>query len=57
MNPSIKRLSCVLLAVLWLPIQGTKPIIQTGDINLNLPKTIIIGSNNTVVVGHEDRFQ
>lgn len=47
MNPSIKRLSCVLLAVVWLPIQDTKPIIQTGDINL--PQTIIIGSNNSLV--------
>jgi hypothetical protein len=39
MKRSIKRMSYVLLAVVCLPIQDVKPVIQIGDINR--PQTII----------------
>ena len=47
MKPIIKRLSCVLLVVLWLPPEQVKLWQLIGDVHL--PETIIIGSNNTIV--------
>jgi len=43
MKPVIKRLSCVLLAVLWLPIQDTR------SINITFPEVVQIGSGNSIV--------
>lgn len=39
----IKRLSCVLLVVLWLPIQDVRPV------NITFPEVIQIGSGNNIV--------
>lgn len=47
MKPSIKRVSCVLLAFLWIPPQEVKPLVQTGDVHIH--QTIITGSNNVIV--------
>ena len=57
MKPVIKRMSCILLAVVSFPfplenakslvlIVESKPIVQTGDIHIH--QTFVFGSNNTI---------
>ena len=43
MKQQFKRMSAVLLVVVWLPIQDIKPI------TITFPEIIQIGSHNTLV--------
>ena len=47
MKPLTKRMSCVLLAVVCIPLKEVKPIAIKPIVHIN--QTIINGSNNVIV--------
>lgn len=51
-KPIIKRVSCVLLVVVWLPFNDIKPIVHTGDVHVH--QTVVNGSNNMIVNEREE---